>query len=117
MKKKYDDWPGFSRSESKVCPLCEREVESTTYHHLIPGSKDKRSNKAKKIDGGLKVAICEDCHHQIHALFDNDTLKNDLNTIAKLKGNEEMQKFIKWIGKKDTRHNFRYKQSKKEKIR
>jgi len=101
-----------NKKEPKVCPLCEREVNKTTDHHLIPDSKDKRSNKVKKKHKSeLTVAICEDCHHQIHALFDNNELKNNLNTVEKLKANEKMQKFIKWIGKKDPRHNQRFKQS------
>ena len=112
-KRKADNMFFGKREDPRVCPLCDREVNKTTDHHLIPDSKDRRSRKEKNNSDGLTVAICEDCHTQIHMLFDNNTLKNNLSTIEKLKANEKMQKFLTWIGKKNPNYNQRFKQSKR----
>jgi 5-methylcytosine-specific restriction enzyme A len=73
------------------CELCNRKNIKTTNHHLIPKEK-----------GGtfLPTAnLCISCHKQIHALFTNEQLADELNTIEKLKNNEKMLGFIKWIRK------------------
>ena len=79
---------------SSQCPLCDREYENTfslSQHHLIPKCRDKK---------GQKVAICCDCHHQIHALFTEKELEKKYNTVEELKNYSAMKTFIKWISKR-----------------
>ncbi len=77
------------------CELCHREMEALTAHHLIP----KQSSKRKKEDPGPTIDICSACHRQIHILFDNKHLAQELNTLDKLKSDPQMQKFLSWVQK------------------
>ena len=74
----------------ETCPLCNRAVETTTDHHLIPVSKG----------GKVKVPICIPCHNTIHDLFTNNELRDIYNTIEMLKAHDRFQKYLKWIRKK-----------------
>ena len=76
------------------CTLCDRDTpaEYQEKHHLTPKCK-----KGKDTD-----AVCVDCGDQIHQLFTNKQIKNDYNTIEKLKANEKIQKWIKWVKKRKT---------------
>jgi hypothetical protein len=76
-----------------TCELCEREVEKITVHHLIP--------KQKKGHHGPKIRICSACHRQIHNLFDNTRLAQELNSVEKLRNEPQMQKFITWVRKQN----------------
>lgn len=72
-----------------MCQLCDRVVDALTEHHLIPRSR-----------GGLKkekIDVCHQCAKQIHALYDNKVLAKRLNTLEKLKADEKMQNYIKWV--------------------
>jgi len=77
-------------NDELVCPLCQRKVLILTDHHVIPKSR-----------GGKKlIGICADCHKQVHALFDNKTLEEELNTADALLSNEQFSKYISWISKR-----------------
>ena len=41
--------------------------------------------------------ICSDCHRQIHALYTNKELAIRLDSIDKLKNNEKIHKYLKFI--------------------
>jgi len=72
------------------CPLCNRDVPFLEEHHLVPKSR-----------GGKNVfSICHDCHKQIHALFDNKSLEEDLYKYELLIRNERFIKYLKWISKR-----------------
>jgi len=74
------------------CPLCDRSLATSwDDHHLVP----------KTFKGTEKVRIHKMCHRKIHSVFTERELKNYYHTIERLKENEHIQKFIKWIGKKD----------------
>ncbi|HEY9742130.1 MAG TPA: HNH endonuclease [Coleofasciculaceae cyanobacterium] len=77
------------------CELCEREVYRLTVHHLIP----KQKVKQKKANPGPTVNICSPCHRQIHNLFDNKRLAQELNSLEKLRSEPEMAKFLSWVKK------------------
>ena len=77
------------------CELCQREMETLTIHHLIPRQYLKR----KKIAASPTISICKACHKQIHALFDNKKLAQELNTPERLKQEPKMQKFLSWVRK------------------
>jgi 3-methyladenine DNA glycosylase AlkC len=77
------------------CELCKREIERLTAHHLIPRQVVKR----KKADPSPTVQICSACHRQIHNLFDNKRLAQELNSLEKLSHEPQMQKFLSWVKK------------------
>jgi len=77
------------------CVICEREVPGERFlekHHLIP-----KCGKGKDT-----VKVCVDCGDQIHVLFTEKELRDIYNTVEKLKSNERMQKWIRWIQKRPT---------------
>lgn len=81
------------------CPLCRREVDQTTEHHLIPRSEAKRHKlKATELP---TVDLCLQCHRQVHLLFTNRELGDRLFSVELLQQEEAIQKYIKWVGKID----------------
>ncbi|WP_270181476.1 HNH endonuclease [Alkalihalobacillus sp. CinArs1] len=73
------------------CELCGRKGVSSTVHHLTP-----------KEEGGTfgpTANLCPACHKQIHALYTNQELAIRLNTIKKLKEDDQIRRFLKWIKK------------------
>lgn len=40
------------------------------------------------------------CHQKIHATFSERELLNHYNTFERMLAHEEIQKFVKWVGKK-----------------
>ncbi|MBD2088465.1 HNH endonuclease [Microcoleus sp. FACHB-1515] len=79
------------------CQLCDRPGDRLTLHHLVPRQVTKR----KQIDTSPTVEICAACHRQIHTLFDNKVLAQELNSIDALKQNPSMQRFLRWVQKQD----------------
>ncbi|MBD2081829.1 HNH endonuclease [Leptolyngbya sp. FACHB-17] len=79
------------------CQLCDRDVPILTEHHLVPRQHTKR----KKLDPGETIDICPACHRQIHVLFNNRRLAQELNTVEQLKSNPEMAKFLAWVRKQN----------------
>lgn len=73
-----------------VCELCRREgVPKVTEHHLVPreeGGKD-----------GYVAWLCENCHKQIHALYTNKELAVRLNTLERLKNDNNIMKYLIYI--------------------
>ncbi len=74
-----------------TCELCGRSVEALTTHHLVPIQKDGRD--------GPTAELCSACHRQVHSLFDNATLARQLNTLEKLRADDRVQKFVRWVRK------------------
>lgn len=74
-----------------LCELCGRSVSALTTHHLIPIHKNGRD--------GPTAEICSACHRQIHTLFDNTTLARELNTLEKLRADEKVRGFVRWVRK------------------
>lgn len=73
------------------CELCGRCGVTCTVHHLTP-----------KEEGGKfepTATLCVACHKQIHALYSNQELAIRLNTVKKLKEDEKIRRFLKWIKK------------------
>ncbi|MBT2659939.1 HNH endonuclease [Bacillus sp. ISL-45] len=79
------------KKKSGTCELCGRQDVEVTIHHLVP----------KELGGTFMPTadLCIPCHKQIHALFTNDELAADLNTIERLRSHPELGKFLKWIKK------------------
>jgi len=70
------------------CELCGRAVE-TTKHHLIPKNR-KESPIAR---------LCKACHKQVHATFTHHELKQEFNTVERLREADRLQPFLAWIRK------------------
>jgi len=88
------------------CVLCGREADLQE-HHLIP-----RSRKGK-----ITTSVCDDCHKQIHALFDCKTLETTMNSVGALTSNENVLKFVKWVAKRPIGHRYKTKRTKETKKR
>ncbi len=82
--------------EENICVICGRKLgDETTIskHHLIPKSKGGKNTPT--------ILIHNICHQKIHSVFTEKALKDEYNTVEKLITHEEMEKFIKWVSKKD----------------
>jgi len=77
-----------------ICPICDRDMwkgPSIDKHHFIPKCKGgKDSEFLHKI-----------CHRKIHSLWTEKELEKEYNDPNKVCSHEEIQKFIKWIEKKE----------------
>lgn len=58
-----------------------------TEHHLTPKNR-KESDTTE---------LCQPCHKQIHAVFTNQELKQDYNSVEKLRNADRLESFIDWI--------------------
>lgn len=90
-----------------LCELCGRSHVETTVHHLLPKEK-----------GGTfepTANVCIPCHQQIHALYTNEEIASRLTTIAALRADEKIARFIKWIRKQPASKLMKIKKSKERK--
>lgn len=85
------------------CELCKRVTPLVTIHHLIPRGTHSKRVKRKYGDECTtrKVLLCVACHRQVHYLFSNKELENELNSLELLRVNPDIQKYLKWIRNKD----------------
>jgi 5-methylcytosine-specific restriction enzyme A len=89
----HDNW--------EQCTLCERLVPPhlITQHHLKPVS---RGGKAEH-----KTPLCKPCHKQLHAVFSNAELDDQLHSLELLRASPRLEGFLKWIRKQKADRNFR----------
>lgn len=81
-------------TEYKKCPICKRDMipgKSLDDHHLIP-----RAFKGKE-----QITLHKICHRKLHSVFTEREMQHYFNTVERLTEHEEIQKFVKWIKKKD----------------
>lgn len=73
------------------CELCFRKDVEITIHHLTP----------KEVGGTFlpTAKLCLPCHKQIHAIYTNEELAARMNTIERLRDDETIKKFVRWIQK------------------
>lgn len=76
------------------CQLCEREVQTTEFHHYFPGKKRRKNN-----DG---IDVCKSCGDQIHLMFTNQQLRDYYHDLKSLKAG--MNTWLKWIKDKPDKH-------------
>lgn len=88
-------------NEEGTCPLCQRPDVKMSDHHLVPKSRG----------GKITEPICNACHRQIHALFDNKRLETELNTVEALLAEPQFQKYLAWIRKQPPGRKFKTKRS------
>jgi hypothetical protein len=78
---------------SNNCPLCDRLLaEPIIRHHLIPPSKGGK--------GTPTVGMHKICQNKIVAVLTEMEQKTFYHTIERLRGHDEIAKFIKWVAKK-----------------
>ncbi|MGI4872828.1 MAG: HNH endonuclease [Janthinobacterium lividum] len=73
------------------CGLCERPVQHTTRHHLVPREEGGRY--------GDTVDLCQPCHSSVHRFLSNRDLARQYHTVEALRGAEELQGYLSWIRK------------------
>lgn len=76
------------------CPICGRSMfagKSVNEHHLIP----------KSLKGRETITLHRICHSKIHSILTERELFTHYHTIERLTGHPEMEKFIKWVRKKE----------------
>ncbi|RPD45334.1 HNH endonuclease [Hymenobacter sediminis] len=90
MRRKKHEWtlPGLLPTALR-CGLCEREVQHTSRHHLVPREEGGRY--------GPVVDLCQPCHSTVHLLFTNRELARRYNTVESLRSAEELQKYLHWV--------------------
>ncbi len=89
----------MSKKEEKInigpCCICDRDMikgPSVDDHHFTP----------KCCGGKETTTIHKVCHNKIHKMCpDEKELARLYNTPELVKAHPEMQKFIKWVSKKD----------------
>ena len=78
------------------CAFCQRHV-ATGQHHIIPRCK-----------GGRQTApTCRSCEDFIHKTWSHNQLRDDYNTIEKIRADQRYQKFLKWLLKQKEGADFR----------
>ena len=79
----------FAQVVEPICPICDRPIPESQKdaHHLIPKSKGGKATEY----------LHRICHRQIHALFTETELANQLNTASALQEHPQMQRFIHWV--------------------
>ena len=86
-----------------VCELCERESPRFTEHHLVPRSRGGKY--------GPKARLCPTCHRQLHAMFSEKTLANELNSVDLLKADPEFAGYLRWARKQKEGAAFRVRRA------
>ena len=90
-----------AKAETTECELCQREVDRYTVHHLVPKAKGGRF--------GPTANLCPTCHRQLHALFTEATLAEELNSITLLRANPQVNGYLKWVRKQKSAGGFGFK--------
>jgi 5-methylcytosine-specific restriction protein A len=79
-----------------TCALCRRVIpderiadpQVVQEHHLWP---ERRAESPT-------VMLCRPCHKQIHALFTNEQLREEYDTVESLQQADRLQGYLDWIG-------------------
>lgn len=94
-RKRPEHHPALNVREGEgECALCGRRVGTLTRHHLKP-----------REHGGVETALfCAGCHRQVHALFTNRTLAEELDSLEKLKADPAICRYVAWARRQDDAH-------------
>jgi len=79
------------RAAETRCGLCERTVQHTSRHHLVPREEGGRY--------GDTVDLCQPCHSSVHRFLTNRELARQYATVEALRAAEELQGYLGWIRK------------------
>lgn len=79
-----------------TCVFCLRAVP-TRGHHVVPRCK-----------GGREIApTCHSCEDFIHKTWTHNQLRNDFNSVAKIRADDRFQKFLRWLYKQKSETVFK----------
>ncbi len=79
-----------------MCAFCHRLVP-TRGHHVVPRCK-----------GGREIVpTCQSCEDFIHKTWTHNQLRDDFNTVDRIRAHERFQKFLKWLLKQPAETSFR----------
>ena len=92
-----------TKGQATTCELCLRNVDRYTVHHLIPKSRGGRF--------GPTARLCPTCHSQLHALFSEIILANELHSVELLQANPQVNSYLKWIRKQKGGASFRVRRA------
>lgn len=98
----------------KICQLCNREVETTTLHHLIPKMLHSKKWYKKNFSNeklNEVIELCIDCHRAIHQFVKEKDLGKKYNTLALLKTHIKIKNFISWVSKQNKKNIKTYRAS------
>lgn len=86
-----------------TCALCGRQTppEHAEKHHLVPRSKG----------GEATIHVCRNCGDQVHKLFSLEELRDQYNTLEKLRAAPGIHKWVRWV-RKQSGFNFSMKSPK-----
>ena len=80
----------------EVCAFCNREVP-TRGHHVVPRCK-----------GGRDTApTCHSCEDFIHKTWTHNELRDEFNTVEKIRSDPRFRKFLRWLYKQQEGAFFR----------
>ena len=79
------------RSLETRCGLCERAVQQTSRHHLVPREEGGRHSET--------VDLCQPCHSSVHRFLTNRALAQQYHTVEALRAADELQGYLSWIRK------------------
>jgi len=84
------------QSMDDQCVFCLRNVP-TRGHHVVPRCK-----------GGREIAPkCHSCEDFIHKTWTHNQLRDNFNTVEKIRADERFQKFLRWLYKQKTETVFK----------
>ena len=92
-----------SSGKCQNCELCRRDVERRTVHHLVPKARGGRF--------GPTALLCPTCHRQLHALFSETTLAQELHSIELLRANPQVNNYLRWMRKQKDGANFQVRRA------
>ena len=81
--------PTPSSNPQPQCGLCERTVQSTSRHHLVPREEGGKY--------GPTVDLCQPCHSSVHRFLSNRELARLYPTVEALRAAEGLQTYLNWI--------------------
>jgi len=86
-----DQWPPSPSvsAPEPLCGLCEREVQATSRHHLVPREEGGKH--------GPTVDLCQPCHSSVHRFLSNRDLARCYPSVEALREAEELQTYLRWI--------------------
>lgn len=89
------------------CLICGREGDEKFFekHHLEPAQKRKESET---------IDVCHQCGDQLHLLFSNYELKNNLNTLNSILENDKVKKYVQWVKKRPIEQHISVKKKKRK---
>ena len=94
--------PASAATRTEECELCGRWWIPLSYHHLIPRFVHEKVVKRgwhAREDLQNVAWLCGACHRFVHAFRGHEDLARDFYTVELLLEEEEVQRWVKWVGK------------------